>query len=200
MEDEVASLQAKVARGRRGSTAPPLSTQSLGDIVKEASSRFQTLESEDRSDNEAKVYCDHVRAKVAVKHKDPTMYEGKTVKEHTNWIYSCELVFRLKPFTYQKDSHCVLWATMFLKGKPLEQWKCYEKNHGADVMSWSSFTSILLDWVQTAANRSLTTGEKYQKAEQRAGQDVRTFAMHLQSIEDLLKHLMEAHVIQHYLF
>src|SRR5436190_23178853 len=112
IEDEVVSLQAKVARGRRGSTAPPLSTQSLGDIVEEASSRFQTPESEDRSDNEAKVYCDHVRAEVAVKHKDPTMYEGKTVKEHTDWIYSCELVFHLKPFTYQKDSHCVLWVMM----------------------------------------------------------------------------------------
>ena len=199
MEDEVASLQAKVVRGRRGSTAPPLSTQSLGDIVEEALSRFQTPESEDRSNNEAKVYRDHVRAEAAVKHKDPAMYEGKTVKEHTNWIYSCELVFHLKPFTYQKDSHCVLWAMMFLKGKPLEQWKHYEKNHGADVMSWSSFTSILLDWVQMAANWSLTTGEKYQKAEQRAGQDVRTFAMYLQSIEDLLEPYTEAHWIQHFL-
>src|SRR5204863_8466826 len=91
MEDEVASLQAKVARGRRGSTAPPLSTQSLGDIVEEASSRFQTPEYEDRSDNDAKVYHDHVRAEAAVKHKDPAMYEGKTVKEHTDWIYSFEL-------------------------------------------------------------------------------------------------------------
>src|SRR5438045_194374 len=195
MEDEVASLQAKVVRGRRGSTAPPLSTQSLGDIVEEASSRFQTPESEDRSDNEAKVYRDHVRAEVAVKHKDPAMYEGKTVKEHTDWIYSCELVFRLKPFTYQKDSRCVLWVTMFLKGKPLEQWKRYEKNHGADVMLWSSFTSILLDWVQTAANRSLTAGEKYQKSEQRAGQDLRTFATYLQSIEDLLELYMVANLI-----
>src|SRR5438477_12840201 len=95
MEDEVASLQVKVARGRRGSTAPPLSTQSLGDIVEEALSRFQTPESEDRSDNEVKVYHDHVRAEVAVKLKDPAMYEGKTVKEHTNWIYSCKLVFHL---------------------------------------------------------------------------------------------------------
>src|SRR5438045_7296740 len=172
MEDEVSSLQVKVARGRRGSTAPLLSTQSLGDIVEEASSRFQTPESEDRSNNEAKVYHDHVRAKVAVKHRDPAMYEGKTVKEHTDWIYSCELVFRLKPFTYQKDSHHVLWAMTFLKGKLLEQWKHYEKNHGADVTSWSSFTSILLDWVQTAANRSLTAGEKYRKAEHGAGQDV----------------------------
>src|SRR5438045_7317265 len=188
MEDEVASLQAKVARGRRGATAPPLSTQSLGDIVEEASSRFQTPESEDRSDNEAKVYHDHVRAKAAVKHKDPAMYEGKTVKEHTDWIYSCELVFCLKPFTYQKDSRRVLWVTMFLKGKLLEQWKHYEKNHGTDVTSWSSFTSILLDWVQTAANRSLTTGEKYQKAEQRAGQDVGTFQLYLKSTEDLLNH------------
>ena len=127
------------------------------------------------------------------------MYEGKTVKEHTDWIYSCELVFCLKPFTYQKDSHHVLWATMFLKGKPLEQWKHYKKNHGTDVTLWSSFTSILLDWVQTAANQSLTTGEKYQKVEQRAGQDVRTFAMYLQSIEDLLKPYMEAHQIQHFL-
>ena len=100
MEDEVASLQVKVVRGHHGSTAPLLSTQSLGDIVEEALSRFQTPESEDRSDNEAKVYHDHVRAEVAVKHKDPTMYEGKTVKEHTDWIYSCELVFCLKPFTY----------------------------------------------------------------------------------------------------
>ena len=95
MEDEVASLQAKVARGHRGSTAPPLSTQSLGNIVKEASSRFQTPESKDRSDDEVKVYHDHVRAKVAVKHKDPAMYEGKTVKEHTDWIYSCKLVSNL---------------------------------------------------------------------------------------------------------
>src|SRR5438045_7280125 len=133
MEDEVVSLQAKVARGCRGSTAPPLSTQSLGDIVKEASSRFQTPESEDRSDNEAKVYCDHVRAEAAVKHKDPAMYEGKTVKEHTDWIYYCKLVFCLKPFTYQKDSCHVLWAMMFLKGKPLQQWKCYKKNHVTDV-------------------------------------------------------------------
>src|SRR5438045_6320873 len=199
MEDEVASLQAKVARGCCSSTAPLLSTQSLGDIVEEALSRFQTPESEDRSENEAKVYHDHVRAEVAVKHKDPAMYEGKTVKEHTDWIYSCELVFCLKPFTYQKDSCHVLWVMTFLKGKLLEQWKCYEKNHGTDVTSWSSFTSILLDWVQTAANRSLTAGEKYQKAEQRAGQDVRTFAMYLQSIKDLLEPYMEAHQIQHFL-
>src|SRR5438045_8629064 len=127
------------------------------------------------------------------------MYVGKTVKEHTNWIYSCELVFCLKPFTYQKDSHHVLWVTMFLKGKSLEQWKHYKKNHGADVMSWSSFTSILLDWVQMATNWSLTAGEKYQKAEQRAGQDVRTFEMYLQSDEDLLEPYMEAHQIQHFL-
>jgi len=50
-----------------------------------------------------------------------------------------------------------------------------------------------------AANWSLTTGEKYQKAEQRAGQDVRTFATYLQSIEDLLEPYMEAHWIQHFL-
>ncbi len=114
-------------------------------------------------------YQEGLKAEAAIKMKDPAMYEGKTLKEHTDWCYSCTQVFRLKPITYKLEHRRVLWAATFLKGRPLENWKRYEKNKGADSTSWEEFEELLLNWVQTAANRSLTAGEKYQKAEQRAG-------------------------------
>ena len=141
-----------------------------------------------------------LKAESLVKHKEPPQYEGKLVKEHTDWLYACNLVFWLKPYTYDIDETCILWVSTFLKGKAMEQWKQYERDHGEDKTSWAIFTDKLLDWVQTPANWNLSYAEKYEKAEQQLGQDVRQFAVYLQGTEDVLSDTYtEQQRIRHFL-
>ena len=113
-----------------------------------------------------------LKAKSLVKHKEPLQYKGKSVKEHTDWLYACNLVFWLKPYTYDVDETRILWASTFLKGKAMEQWKQYERDHREDKTLWAIFTDKLLDWVQTPANWNLSYAEKYEKAEQQLRKDV----------------------------
>jgi hypothetical protein len=56
----------------------------------------------------------------SIRAKEPAPYAAKSVKEHQTFRYACETVFRLKKVTYTEDRHKILWATSYLKTKPMD--------------------------------------------------------------------------------
>lgn len=140
-----------------------------------------------------------LRMEAALKVSDPPLYEGKSIKEHIHFCRHCETVFRLKPVTYTAESTRVIWASSFFRGRPSDLWARYEKENGQDSILWEGFVDLLLDWVQTPANRHLAVAEKFESCVQLPSQDVRGFSLYLQNLEDKLPEYSEAHKKQHFL-
>lgn len=140
-----------------------------------------------------------LRMESALKVSDPPLYEGKNIKEHDHFHRHCETVFRLKPVTYTAESTRVTWASSFFRGRPSDLWARYEKENGQDHILWEAFVDLLLDWVQTPANRHLAVAEKFEACVQLPSQDVRGFSLYLQSLEDKLPEYSETHKKQHFL-
>ena len=138
------------------------------------------------------------KAEQSLRLKDPPDYRGKTLKEHAAFVRACELNFRIKLHTYQAEELRVLYGQQFLCGKVAEQWARLEKENGYGAFNWDQFKDILLNWVQSPANRFLGTAEKYERAEQGSNQDVRAFVLYLQELEDKLPEYTEDQKTQHF--
>lgn len=125
-------------------------------------------------------------------------YKGKTVREHTEFVTSCELSFRLEPSLNKSDElRCNLAAT-WLEGEPRDAWLRHEKEPGFQ-RTWKGFKKFLLDLVEDPVNRGISTAIKYEEARQRPGQSAQTFATYLEMLEGELTAYSEEHRVQHFL-
>lgn len=217
LAEEVATLEARIARRRANLEmlrADPGDTPISEDSSEEYShddegqrgrprgqSKRARIRAPTMSESEAAPtsHKEQINAESKYKISDLSEYEGRSIKEHTNFINACELAFRIKPVTYTSNRSRVLYAAQWLRKKPAEQWTRYEKTNGKDITTWEDFVTILLDWVQSPKNRHLATAEKFESAIQGPTQDVRGFALYLQSLEDELPPYKEDHKKQHFL-
>jgi len=140
-----------------------------------------------------------VKFESTVKIKDPPVYNGKTIKEHTDWVRACSIAFDNRPVSFKYGITRVRWSSQYLGQRPAELWARYQRTKGKNKTKWGPFKKLLLDWVQTTANRSLAAAEKYETAIQGPTQGVRSFHLHLETIEDALPSYIEAHKMQHFL-
>jgi hypothetical protein len=46
------------------------------------------------------------------------LYQGKSVREHREWIYSAENTFRLVPRKFRQDVAKIAWTAQFLRATP----------------------------------------------------------------------------------
>jgi len=139
------------------------------------------------------------KAEAAIRVVAPNTYEGRSIQEHSEFFRKCETVFRLKPRTYGAEATKVTWAASYFGRQRAAQWQRHEKSAGEDVTSWEEFRSLTLDWVQSKTSRQTSVAEKYERATQNSTQDVRGFAVYLQSLEDELAPYSEAHRLTHML-
>ena len=124
-------------------------------------------------------------------------YKGKTIREHNNFIYDCEVMFRNSPERFPHDKNKVLYAMQYLEGEPRDRWAAYERSTGADTSTWKEFATYLLDLVQDPVNRTLTMAQRYQDASQRTDQSVHAFASYLETLEAELPPYSDEHRRQH---
>jgi hypothetical protein len=120
------------------------------------------------------------------RYKDPTPYEGKTLKEATMFQTSLETIFAIDPITFETGREKVLYASTYLKGEPLAQWSLIHGANPPSTYTFRDFKEFIMDCVADPVNRSLDVGQAYEDARQREGQTVADFAMHLSTLEDQL--------------
>ncbi|ELR03320.1 hypothetical protein GMDG_06067 [Pseudogymnoascus destructans 20631-21] len=120
-------------------------------------------------------------------------YKGRTVREHSEFVTSCELSFRLEPSLNKSDELRCNLAAMWLEGEPRDAWLRHEKEPDFQK-TWKGFKKFLLDLVEDPVNRGLSTAIKYEEARQRPGQSAQTFATYLETLEGELKAYSEEHL------
>jgi hypothetical protein len=125
-----------------------------------------------------------------------TEYRGKTAREHSEFVTSCELAFRLEPESNKSDALRCDFAATWLAGEPRDAWLRHEKEPGFRK-TWEGFKSFLLDLVQDPVNRTIATAVRYEEARQRVGQTTQAFAAYLETLEADLPAYKEEHQVQH---
>ena len=143
---------------------------------------------------------DFAHARRTLKPKDPAEYKGKTIKEHREFIRSCEIAFRLLPQEFYTDRDKVIWSMQYLGGDPRELWYAhFERTFEArgEMPTWEYFKQYLLDLLSDPINRSLEAATAHSHAMQRKDQTVRSFATYLDVLEDQLTAYTEEQRVQH---
>lgn len=115
--------------------------------------------------------------------KAPADYYGKNLKEHSNFMWQCEIAFRQDASYFTADATKVLHAMQALRGEPRDRWKAFEDEYGKDRHTFNFFSEFLLNLIQDPVNRQLAAAEKYHAAEQRQGQSVHSFATYIEDLE-----------------
>lgn len=139
-------------------------------------------------------------ARRTIRIKDPPAYRGKNLKEHREFIRSCEIAFRVLPQEFLRDNEKVIWAMQYLEGDPRELWYThYERtlNTREEPVTWAYFRQYLLDLLSDPINRGLEAATSHAQAMQRKDQSVRAFATYLEVLEEQLTPYTEEQRVQH---
>lgn len=74
---------------------------------------------------------------------EPDEYHGKTQREHINFIWACECVFRIRASVYEDDAQKVNFGAQYLKGAPQDAWWEHEAElaGGGKGISWHTSKS-----------------------------------------------------------
>lgn len=131
--------------------------------------------------------------------REPRFYKGKTLKEARAFIKELEVIFALARGSYQLDHEKVLYGVMFLAGEPYETW-----HHAHDVgnlgdYTFEDFRRFVLDAVEDPVNRSISVTLSYEKAVQKEGQSIQSFAADLATIEEQMAPYTEEQRVRHLL-
>jgi hypothetical protein len=167
---EIQARQARIDKARRLLGGVPESSTPQDDV--------DTLSS--------RSYTDDSSRSSAIRLATPDLYYGKTLKEHTNFIWQCDVNFRRDPRQFNDDVAKVLYAMQYLRGEPRDRWRARETEQGRDQASWQIFLDFLLDLIQNPVNRQLNTAQRYADARQRVHQSVHTYVTYIESLEDEL--------------
>ena len=128
-------------------------------------------------------------------------YWGKSLREHTDWVRDCDVVFRRSSDHFVTHTDRILYAMYSLKGDPKEQWYEWEKNHPveeSDVI-WDDFTEFLKDLIQDPVHRAATIAQALQDAKQRPTQSARNFDAYMATLENQLPKIPESYRVSNYL-
>jgi len=120
--------------------------------------------------------------------KEPAAYKGKSIKEHGDFTLSCELAFLQAPSTYEDDVQKVTWAMQYLEGDPRDRWVNWWRANADEqtTVTWTFFTTFLLNLLDDPIARLLDTHEAYANAKQRDGQTARAFLTYMETLEQQL--------------
>lgn len=114
-------------------------------------------------------------------------YNGKSTREHREWVRSATNAFRLAPQKFHSDNVKIGWAAQFLRGTPYATWSEHEEAMGPEeTPTWTYFTTFLLDQIEDPVNRGLDALLEYEEAKQRDGQSTVNFNTYLMGLESQL--------------
>ena len=104
------------------------------------------------------------------------------------WARSAEAAFRVSPQYFPDDRVKCAWASQSLRGKPSEAWaaKFQELSYANLEFTWTQFIEFLENLIVDPENRDLRYAQRMEDAYQRKGQDVKSFAVYLQTLENHL--------------
>jgi len=131
--------------------------------------------------------------------KEPSPYKGRTIKEARAFIKELEVIFALAKSSYQTEQDKVLYGVMFLAGEPYETWHHRYEVSNLGAYTFEDFRQFVLDAVEDPANRSITVTMSYEKAVQREGQSIASFASDLATIEEQMSPYTEEQRVRHLL-
>lgn len=79
-------------------------------------------------------------------------YEGKSMRELEQWVWSSRTVFLLAPDYFTTDSRKILYTMQYLKGAPRRSWYCYENDHPVDAITWDTYVEYLKNLIRGSMN------------------------------------------------
>lgn len=136
--------------------------------------------------------------KIRKRIKEPRIYLGNSLKEHRDFVWDCKVAFQVDQDQFRTDKDKVIWAMQYIGGEPKDAWRSYyERMTDAHEFTWEEFTGFLMDQLADPLNRALDAATQHQRATQREGQNVRSFATYLDTLEAQLPPYAEVHRVQH---
>ena len=122
---------------------------------------------------------------------DPKEYWGKSLKEYTEFIRTCERNFNTRPRSYRKHRYRVLYAASWLRSDPANDWNLQEEKVGLDNVTWEGFKSALMESLKPEALRKAEYYRKHRQAIQGKHQSAQQFVAHLKILEQHLEPFSE---------
>ena len=74
--------------------------------------------------------------------KAPASFSGKDHTKLRDFLFKCELIFDMKPYTFATEKACVLYTVQHLDGMAKQHFRRYIEASGTDpkVTQWTAFT------------------------------------------------------------
>jgi len=120
-----------------------------------------------------------------------TVYAGKSIRDHLDFVRSAETSLRLTPENLPVDESKILFTMRVLVEESRESgYRHAETVHWSEV-TWKEYTTFLLDFIEDSVNRQLYYVLLYHDATQCPHQSVQSFDAYLSSIEALLPPFIE---------
>ncbi len=164
--------------------AQPRRARSIGSLASSRSKRTaaQSFGSEDDD------YLPDVQIRAPMlRPLPPAAYYGKNLKEHREFIRSCELVFRQAPVQYAHDETKISAVLPYAKGSAGEAFDREEERLRLNRFTWEGFVQFLLDLAEDPVNHMFTVAQQYKEARQGQNQKVMDLLTYLETLEAQLQ-------------
>ena len=131
--------------------------------------------------------------------KEPKTFKGDTIKEARVFIRELEVIFALAKDSYQTEEEKVLYGVLYLTGDAHERWHQDHDVARLEGYTFEDFKDFVRDAVGDPVNRSISVTLAYDRAQQKDGQSVKSFASEIDVLEDQMPPYSEAQRVRHFL-
>ncbi len=121
----------------------------------------------------------------------PNPYHGKDMAEHTNYICTCEKIFRCDSGRHPSDLDKVNFAAQYLRCKADTAWEKHLQSVDPATITWQSYKSFLADLVATPDVRQADSLARYNAAWKRPNQTVAAFVAYMDELNALLPNISD---------
>ena len=117
------------------------------------------------------------------KSKKLSQYNGKSIREHIDYIWNCITVFQLIFKKFQMKNFKIIFAMQILVDESKKSWYHFKKNHFDHWYTFKNYSDFLLNLVKNPMNHQLHSVQLFNDAKQLKEQSIHAFDAYLNSLK-----------------
>ena len=127
---------------------------------------------------------------------DPARYAGRSYREYTAYIRSCEQRFEARPYEFGTDKARALYVKAWSEGEAQDS--LYRRLEGADTTpTWEELKMFLRGLVSPVAQRLQDAARAYHGAKQRKDQTINSFITYVEGLEETMPAISDINRVTH---
>jgi hypothetical protein len=94
----------------------------------------------------------------------PDKYDGKSLHAFNQYVWQCEVTFRIRPDNYKEDKDKVLFGIQYITGKMQRAFQWLKAAKGQDILTWVEYKDFLRNLIQSPVTYTSMLMSRWQNA------------------------------------